>query len=77
MATALVKHVEAYVVDQGIDRLYLLTNTAEAFFARLGYRTLPRSAAPQAIRDTSEFSSLCPDDAAFMGKELPRDPASR
>lgn len=77
MATALVNHVEAYALDQGIDQLYLLTNTAKAFFTRLGYHTLPRSAAPQAIRDTSEFSSLCPDDAAFMGKTLLHDPTSQ
>jgi len=74
MATALVKHVETHALACGINELYLLTNTAEAFFLRLGYRKLARTAAPQAIRETREFSGLCPDDAAFMGKTLPQDP---
>jgi len=74
MATALVRHIEAHAMSCGINELYLLTNTAEAFFARLGYRKLARTLAPQAIRESREFSDLCPDDAAFMGKTLPPDP---
>jgi len=74
MATALVKHAEAYAVQRGVNRLYLLTDTAETFFFRLGYRPLARIAAPQAVRNTSEFSSLCPDNAAFMHKSLSHDP---
>ncbi len=74
MATALVKHIEAHALSREINEIYLLTNTAEAFFSRLGYRRLPRTAAPKAICETREFSSLCPHDAAFMGKILPHDP---
>lgn len=70
VATALVEHVEAHAARQGIDEIYLLTNTAETFFKRLGYHTVPRSAAPEAIRSTSEFADLCPDDATLMCKSL-------
>lgn len=77
LATALVRHVETYAAEHGIHRLYLLTNTAESFFERLGYSRLARDAAPPAIRATREFASLCPDDAAFMSKTLTQGIQSR
>lgn len=52
--------------------LYLLTDTAEAFFERLGYTRVARETVPLGIQQTEEFSSLCPDDAAVMKKELER-----
>lgn len=67
---ALVARLEAYAAAMGIETLYLLTDTAPAYFRRLGYRDCPREAAPGAIRNTREFSALCPDDAAFMCKRL-------
>ncbi len=70
IASALVAHIETYAAQHGIERLYLLTTTAEPFFRERGYRLLPRTAAPEAIRGTREFSSLCPHDSAFMGKTL-------
>ena len=71
IATALVTHVENYAAENGLDKLYLLTTTAELFFLRQGYQSLPRAAAPEAIRHTQEFSVLCPDDSAFLCKALP------
>ena len=64
----LVTAVEAHARAHGITRLYLLTTTAEAFFAHLGYTRSAREAAPDAIQRTREFSSLCPSTAAFMVK---------
>jgi amino-acid N-acetyltransferase len=42
----------------GVKELYLLTNTATAFFERLGFTRIGRDSAPRAITQTSEFSSL-------------------
>lgn len=67
---ALVDHAEGWASRSGLTALYLLTTTADGFFRRLGYRELPRSAAPQAIRATAEFSSLCPASASLMSKRL-------
>ena len=67
---ALVQGIEATARSRGVANLYLLTNTAETFFARLGYRTIARADAPEAIRTTEEFSSLCPDSAVVMVKTL-------
>lgn len=54
----------------GVRRVFLLTDTAEEFFAALGYDTIERSLAPGAIRRTAQFSDLCPACAAFMVKQL-------
>ena len=67
---ALVASAENYAKDKGVRELYLLTTTAESFFARLGYSRRDRNTAPQQIKRTKEFSDLCPDSAAFMVKKL-------
>ena len=72
--TALVARAEAFAQSQGVREIYLLTTTAERFFERLGYAQLPREAAPLAIRQTQEFSVLCPASSAFMVKQLPANP---
>lgn len=66
----LVQEVERYAGRSGVRRLYLLTTTAERFFASLGYARVDRDSVPGAIRGTTEFSTLCPDTAAVMAKDL-------
>jgi amino-acid N-acetyltransferase len=70
--SALLAYAEQHARRNGATRIYLLTTTAEAFFARRGYVRLPRGAAPDAIRATREFSGICPASSAFMFKELTR-----
>jgi amino-acid N-acetyltransferase len=53
-----------------VRRLYLLTTTAESWFARLGFARVGRDAVPDAIRGTTEFSALCPGTAAVMAIDL-------
>lgn len=55
---------------EGIERLWLLTETAEPFFARLGFARVPRESAPAPIRETSEFRTVCPASAACMTRRL-------
>lgn len=66
----LVAEAERRAAALGIEMLYLLTNSATDYFRRLGFHECPRDTAPAAIRNTSEFSTLCPGDAAFMCKRL-------
>jgi len=66
----LVTLLEAEAREQGIDELILLTQTAQAFFARRGYRVIDREAAPAAVLQTEEFRSLCPASAVCMAKLL-------
>jgi amino-acid N-acetyltransferase len=70
LGTALIAHAENHAASHGIHSLYLLTTTAQAFFAHLGYTRIDRSQAPAAIRSTSEFAGLCPSSSAFMFKRL-------
>jgi amino-acid N-acetyltransferase len=70
LGAALVTHAEAYARASGISAIYLLTNTAEEFFARRGYVRVDRARAPPSIRSTREFADICPGSSAFMVKHL-------
>lgn len=48
----LVAAIEAIAPSKGVQNLYLLTETAEPFFTRLGYRLIDRNNAPDAIKKT-------------------------
>ena len=56
---ALVAEAERYAKEQGVRRIYLLTTNAAKFFGNLGYGVVARDDAPECIRRTAEFSSLC------------------
>ena len=66
----LVMEAERRAREHGAREIYLLTTTAERFFARAGYELVPRNDAPSAIRETSEFATICPASAALMRKRL-------
>ncbi len=70
LGTRLVTELELTARNEHIDELWLLTIDADAFFARHGYVVAERDHAPDAIRDTAEFSTLCPGDAVLMCKHL-------
>lgn len=61
---------EARAREQQAERLWLLTTTAEAFFALAGYARVERDTAPTALRLLTEFTSVCPSTAACMTKPL-------
>lgn len=67
---ALVRELEAHARRCGLSELWLLTIDADGFFAKLGYRARERDAAPDEIRHTAEFTTLCPGDAVLMQKTL-------
>ena len=55
---------------QGMEAVYLLTETADAYFPRLGFEPVARAAAPAAIAATRQFASLCPDSARCLRLRL-------
>lgn len=69
---ALCERLLAEAGDAGVDTVYLLTTTAPAFFASLGFAETDWKPVPAAIRDTGEFADLCPDAAVCMAREVPR-----
>jgi N-acetylglutamate synthase-like GNAT family acetyltransferase len=66
----LAEALELSVRESGIVELWLLTINADTFFSTLGFRVRSRDAAPDAIRGSKEFSTLCPGDAVLMSKEM-------
>lgn len=58
----------------GVERLYLLTTSAEAFFAPTGYKVVEKSRVPEEIRDTEEFKKLCPHNAVCMMRDIGKEP---
>lgn len=55
---------------RGASEAFLLTETADDFFARLGFATVERSAVPRPVRDSVEFVSACPASARTMAADL-------
>lgn len=53
-----------------LEAVFLLTTTAEDFFAEFGFEEVDRGRVPDSIRGTAEFGDLCPASAACMKKEL-------
>jgi len=66
----LIAALEANAASRGIATLWLLTTDADAYFATQGYEVKVRDEAPDCIRNTVEFSKLCPGDAVLMRKLL-------
>lgn len=66
----LVEAMEAQARARDVHTVVLLTQTAEAFFARRGYRVIERSHAPQSVQASAEFRSLCPSSATCMTRHL-------
>jgi amino-acid N-acetyltransferase len=66
----LIVELEARASRRGTKELWLLTIDADRYFSKLGYQVQERSAAPEVIRGTAEFSRLCPDDAILMKKKI-------
>ncbi|MBI3481299.1 MAG: GNAT family N-acetyltransferase [Nitrosomonadales bacterium] len=72
LARRLVEHAEHVAASVGVDTLFLLTTTASAFFARLGYMPLSRLEAPPVIKATAQFSTLCSESSELLLKEIRR-----
>lgn len=62
----LVRRLEAVAGEWGVERWWLLTTTAEAFFARGGFSVAARSTAPETIRRTGQFTGGCSCSALCM-----------
>jgi amino-acid N-acetyltransferase len=66
----LVARLEVDAQRDGILRLVLLTETAQAFFQGLGYHVTDRSQVSDTVKQSAEFRALCPVSAICMSKAL-------
>jgi len=66
----LVDAIEGVARELGIRELYLLTDSAEPWFARHGYAALERDAVPESVRTSVEFTTACSETAVAMKRRL-------
>ena len=66
LGRALVMRAIGDAEARGAKALYLLTTTAESYFPSFGFKPAPRSAVPDAVAQTVEFTSACPASAVVM-----------
>lgn len=57
---------------EGVSTLYLLTETAERFFPRFGFRVIGRGDVAQVVTASAEFQGACADTAVAMELVLGR-----
>ena len=66
----LVEHLLAIAAQRDLAKLWLLTTTAAAFFARWGFAVTRRDAAPAAIAAHPQFAAECPASSTCMVRSL-------
>lgn len=49
-----------------LSKLFILTETAEGFFTRLGFEITDREQVPTPVKQSKEFQHLCPASAVCM-----------
>lgn len=69
MGKTLVEAMTNNAKHLGVSKLFLLTTTAEGFFSRLGFRAVSRDSVPTRVRESIEFTTLCPSAPCLM-KEI-------
>jgi amino-acid N-acetyltransferase len=70
LGSVLVARLEQEATARETRLLVLLTETAQPFFKRLGYQVIERGYVPDEVRQSAEFTSLCPASAVCMTKSL-------
>jgi amino-acid N-acetyltransferase len=54
----------------GVPAVFLLTDTAAAFYPRFGFARISRDDVPEDVKESVEFASLCPASATVMRLRL-------
>jgi amino-acid N-acetyltransferase len=70
LGRTIVRELERIAGGARIGQLVLLTQTAQHFFERQGYRVINRDNAPRGVQGSEEFRLLCPASATCMAKTL-------
>ena len=66
----IVAMLSACARDLGGKRGFLLTTSADRYFAKLGFASVDRRNAPESIRATRQMAASCPASAVLMKKAL-------
>ena len=72
----LVQRVIGHAESQKVDRLYLLTETANNYFQTLGFVAIDRKKAPAELKSSPFLTQHLPSGAILMTRALRSDPAN-
>jgi arsenate reductase (thioredoxin) len=70
IAAILVDSLFEFAKKQKLTAIYLLTETAQHYFEKKGFVTVNRDGVPAEIKQSKEFTHLCPSTAIVMKKEI-------
>jgi amino-acid N-acetyltransferase len=70
IASKLIDRLFQHAKSIGLKEVYLLTETAKDYFTKKGFITLQRNEVPDAIKESAEFSHVCPASATVMNKSI-------
>lgn len=66
LGTRIVRRLLMRTSAEGVGKVFLLTATAAGYFERFGFVPVSREQAPERIRSTPEFDSVCPESATCL-----------
>ena len=72
LAARLLEALEERARSLRREQVFLLTTSAQDFFASRGFQPVARSSVPAAIAESAQFRCLCPASATCMVKNLER-----
>ncbi len=70
LGSSITEQLIDHAKTKSIAAIYLLTETAHAFFLKRGFQDVAREDVPQEIKASSEFSQICPTSAVCMVYKL-------
>lgn len=70
IARKLITAIEDKAKALNLAQVILLTETAKPYFEKAGYAVLQREDVPAPVKQSSEFSHVCPVSAAVMQKTI-------
>ena len=56
--------------ENGVQEVFLITNTADAYFEKNGFQRVDRSEVPAEIAATAQFAGLCPSSSVVMKRSI-------
>lgn len=70
LGTRMMEAIVKLALRLRVKRLFLLTETAEDFFPKFGFRKVNRSDIPDNVKSSLEFTLLCPSSALALELRL-------
>jgi amino-acid N-acetyltransferase len=65
----LVEQAMQLAFQHGVQAVYLITTTATGFFQNQGFTLVDRTQVPASIRQTAQFTGICPSSAMVLCKK--------